>query len=39
MLLEAFLTFVMCLPKTDEENFLSDSLSEEALKRSPSSLL
>src|SRR5258707_15501483 len=35
MLREAFEPFVLCLPKTAEENFLQDSLSEEELKRFP----
>jgi hypothetical protein len=35
MLREAFEPFVLCLPKTAEENLLNDSLSEEELKRFP----
>ena len=35
MLREAFEPFVLCLPKTAEENFLQHSLSEEELKRFP----
>jgi DNA polymerase elongation subunit (family B) len=35
MLREAFEPFVLCIPKTAEENFLQDSLSEEELKRFP----
>jgi DNA polymerase-2 len=35
ILLEAFEPFVLCLPKTAEENLLNDSLSEEDLKRFP----
>ena len=35
MLREAFEPFVLCLPKTAEENLLNDSLTEEELKRFP----
>jgi DNA polymerase-2 len=35
MLREAFEPFVLCLPKTAEENLLNDSLSGEELKRFP----
>ena len=35
MLREAFEPFVLCIPKTAEENLLQDSLSEEELKRFP----
>ena len=35
MLREAFEPFILCLPKTAEENLLNDSLSEEELKRFP----
>jgi len=35
MLQEAFEPFVLCLPKTVEENLLTDSLTEEELKRFP----
>jgi len=35
MLREAFEPFVLCIPKTAEENFLQDSLSEEELRRFP----
>jgi len=35
MLLEAFEPFVLCLPKTAEEILLTDSLTEEELKRFP----
>jgi hypothetical protein len=35
MLREAFEPFVLCLPKTAEENLLTDSLAEEELKRFP----
>jgi len=35
MLREAFEPFVLCLPKTAEENLLIDSLTEEELKRFP----
>jgi hypothetical protein len=35
MLWEAFEPFILCLPKTAEENLLNDSLSQEELKRFP----
>jgi DNA polymerase II len=35
MLREAFEPFILCLPKTAEDNLLNDSLSEEELKRFP----
>jgi DNA polymerase-2 len=35
MLREAFEPFVLCIPKTPEENLLQDSFSEEELKRFP----
>ena len=35
MLREAFEPFILCLPKTAEENFLTDSLTDEELKRFP----
>ena len=35
MLREAFEPFVLCLPKTADENLLADSLTEEELKRFP----
>jgi hypothetical protein len=35
MLREAFESFILCLPRTVEENLLNDSLSEEELKRFP----
>jgi DNA polymerase-2 len=35
MLREAFEPFVLCIPKTAEENLFEDSLSEEELKRFP----
>ncbi|MGB7281318.1 MAG: hypothetical protein WBE13_03565 [Candidatus Acidiferrum sp.] len=35
MLREAFEPFVLCLPKTPDEDLLNDSLSEEELKRFP----
>src|SRR6267142_2474202 len=35
MLREAFEPFVLCLPKTAEENLLTDSFTEEELKRFP----
>ena len=35
LLREAFEPFVLCLPKTAEENLLTDSLTEEELKRFP----
>lgn len=35
MLQEAFEPFVLCLPKTPEEDFLTDALTEEELKRFP----
>src|SRR5690348_14396126 len=35
MLREAFEPFILCLPKTAEENFLTNSLTEEELKRFP----
>jgi hypothetical protein len=35
MLREAFEPFILCLPKTAEENLLIDSLTEEELKRFP----
>jgi hypothetical protein len=35
MLREAFEPFILCLPKKAEENFLTDSLTEEEVKRFP----
>jgi hypothetical protein len=35
MLREAFEPFILCLPKTAEENLLTESLTEEELKRFP----
>ena len=35
MLREAFEPFILCLPKTAEENLLTDSLTEAELKRFP----
>ena len=35
MLREAFEPFILCLPKTAEENLLTDSLTEEELNRFP----
>ena len=35
MLLEAFEPFVLCLPRIAEENLLTDSLTEEEVKRFP----
>ena len=35
MLRDAFEPFVLCLPKTAEENLLNDLLTEEELKRFP----
>jgi hypothetical protein len=35
MLQEAFEPFVLRLPKTAEENLMTDSLTEEELKRVP----
>ena|SRR5713101_3876664 len=35
MLREAFEPFVLCLPRIAEENLLTDSLTEEELKRFP----
>jgi hypothetical protein len=35
MLWEAFEPFILCLPKTTEDNLLNDSFSEEELERFP----